>query len=183
MKKLSSTCAKEHNSPRRKNGNCIQCEKNRYRSDPRRKEQVKAQQAARRAAIKADSEKLAQQKEYMRDYSARNRAKLSQQSKDLYHRNNAKLRLQRKGIEPTQELISLVENHCGRCDICNGPPTDRWKELAIDHCHSTNGYRGMLCDNCNHGLGKFKDDIDLLQKAMDYLIQFRKTLPGEFIEG
>jgi hypothetical protein len=45
------------------------------------------------------------------------------------------------------------------------------KELAIDHCHKTGKIRGLLCKNCNQGLGQFKDNIDLLLSAAKYLYE------------
>jgi len=55
------------------------------------------------------------------------------------------------------------------CVICgeDGPA------LAVDHCHATNTKRGILCMNCNQGLGKFKDDPDLLEFARVYLLSSR----------
>jgi hypothetical protein len=41
--------------------------------------------------------------------------------------------------------------------------------LSIDHCHETGKVRGLLCDACNTGIGRFSDQVDLLQKAIDYL--------------
>ena len=41
----------------------------------------------------------------------------------------------------------------------------------------------MLCSSCNRALGLFKDNPELLEKAMSYLIQYRKTLAGEFLPG
>lgn len=175
-------CKNGHVSLRRKSGNCIQCEKDRYHNNPKRKAYVKAKQAERRAAIKADPEKYAEQQAYMKQYSADNREKLSKQSLKLYRKKNIQIRLQRKKIEPTAELIKQIEDHCGRCDICGAEGDGRWKELAIDHCHSTNEFRGMLCSNCNRALGHFRDDIDLLKKAVEYL-QHRKMLPNEWVPG
>lgn len=56
------------------------------------------------------------------------------------------------------------------CIICgnDGP------KLAVDHCHSTNKVRGILCMNCNQGLGKFKDDPELLEFARIYLLAAKK---------
>jgi Autographiviridae endonuclease VII len=56
----------------------------------------------------------------------------------------------------------------GVCHICEkGCPTKR--RLATDHNHVTELVRGLLCINCNKGLGNFKDSIDLLKKAIAYL--------------
>lgn len=41
--------------------------------------------------------------------------------------------------------------------------------LVRDHDHMTGKGRVWICDSCNTGLGRFKDDIELLQKAIDYL--------------
>lgn len=54
------------------------------------------------------------------------------------------------------------------CEICK-KPNENGRDLYIDHCHKTNKIRGFLCNNCNTGLGKFKDSIELLNLAIDYL--------------
>ena len=43
--------------------------------------------------------------------------------------------------------------------------------LVIDHNHKTGKARGWLCDSCNTGLGRFKDDITTMEKAIAYLKQ------------
>lgn len=41
--------------------------------------------------------------------------------------------------------------------------------LHIDHCHKTGKVRGLLCSNCNTGLGMFRDSPMLLNRASEYL--------------
>lgn len=46
--------------------------------------------------------------------------------------------------------------------------------LGVDHCHKSESQgimkvRGLLCNGCNIGLSRFKDDINLLQSAITYL--------------
>ncbi len=42
-------------------------------------------------------------------------------------------------------------------------------KVVLDHNHKTGEPRAWICDSCNTGLGRFKDDINLLQRAIDYL--------------
>lgn len=55
------------------------------------------------------------------------------------------------------------------CGICGATESVDGRALHIDHCHATGKVRGALCDSCNHGLGKFKDDPALLRAAIAYL--------------
>lgn len=57
----------------------------------------------------------------------------------------------------------------GICEICGKTEQENGRVLCVDHGHSTRLVRGLLCDDCNRGLGFFKDDIDLLAKAISYL--------------
>jgi hypothetical protein len=76
--------------------------------------------------------------------------------------------MQRYGLTK-DEYLSMFQEQCGCCKICNTHQLDLKRPLVVDHCHSTMKVRGLLCDNCNNGLGKFKDSEEFLKKAIDYL--------------
>jgi hypothetical protein len=62
-----------------------------------------------------------------------------------------------------KDFLKLQEGHCA---ICGDAPPDH---PTLDHDHRTGGYRGVLCNGCNAGLGFFCDSPELLQKAIQYL--------------
>jgi hypothetical protein len=43
------------------------------------------------------------------------------------------------------------------------------KQFPVDHDHKTGKIRGILCDSCNRGIGIFKDDVNKLNEAIQYL--------------
>lgn len=63
----------------------------------------------------------------------------------------------------------MLANQKGGCKICCFIPKEGEKQLAVDHNHKTGKVRGLLCNNCNNGLGRFKDSFVLLSKALNYL--------------
>ena len=70
----------------------------------------------------------------------------------------------------------LVEKQNNVCAICMQPETRVGKigevlRLAIDHCHTTNKVRGLLCHNCNTAIGKFRDDTVRMYRAIRYIKQ------------
>jgi hypothetical protein len=68
-------------------------------------------------------------------------------------------------------LIDLHEKQKGKCAICNEEPKTV-RGLHIDHCHKTGKVRGLLCHGCNVALGSFKEDVTLLNKAIEYIRSF-----------
>lgn len=67
-----------------------------------------------------------------------------------------------------EEYNQMITKQNGVCKLCKLPcPTGR--NLAVDHCHKTGKVRGLLCVNCNKGIGLLKDDPYLLRSAASYL--------------
>lgn len=72
----------------------------------------------------------------------------------------------------------LMAEQDSKCAICRQPETaihhrtGEPRSLAVDHDHKTGAVRGLLCRDCNTGLGLFDDDIDILRAAEAYLIHY-----------
>lgn len=58
---------------------------------------------------------------------------------------------------------------CGTDVVFSGKVGATTGQAVIDHCHNSGKVRGILCGSCNVGLGKFKDDTIILEKAIDYI--------------
>jgi hypothetical protein len=69
-------------------------------------------------------------------------------------------------LDQYHDLLVAQSNGCAICGRTQEPDGRR---LAIDHCHVSGNVRGILCNNCNNGLGSFGDSIEGMQKAIDYL--------------
>lgn len=69
-------------------------------------------------------------------------------------------------IEPEQ-YDAMIISQSGLCAICGRQMPGRSE--CIDHDHETGAPRGILCQDCNQGLGRFDDDAERLQRATDYL--------------
>ena len=65
-----------------------------------------------------------------------------------------------------KDYAKLYNSQEGKCAICKCVSD---KNLHLDHNHNNDKIRGLLCINCNLGLGSFKDDIKVLEKALKYL--------------
>ncbi len=115
------------------------------------------------------------QRKYQLDYYYRNKEKILEKQKQRNLANpekryltNRKSDLRKYGLT-LEQYDKLEKMQKGKCAICRS--TELNKKLAIDHCHKTGKVRGLLCSNCNNGLGKFKDSKKLLVKALKYLYE------------
>ncbi|QBI89974.1 endonuclease VII [Escherichia phage HZP2] len=72
------------------------------------------------------------------------------------------------GIEEETYRKMYEEQH-GVCAICKQPESIEGRSLCVDHSHITGEVRGLLCSNCNRGIGLLKDSPELVRNAFHYL--------------
>lgn len=132
---------------------------------------------------------------YMKEYYLSNKEVIKERSNKNYHNNRLeRLEVQKEwasnnkertitykrkwklaniyGITEEDYQNKLIEqNHS--CAICGSKHSKniKNKKLYIDHDHKTGKFRGILCSNCNSGLGKFEDNAEFLNSAIQYLKQ------------
>lgn len=72
-----------------------------------------------------------------------------------------------------EDYDQMLANQGGGCAICHTTVPRGMGRFCVDHCHATGRVRGLLCNECNRGIGALKDDPDRLRGAIAYLEQFR----------
>ncbi len=68
-----------------------------------------------------------------------------------------------------QEMLSRQDS---KCAICGIKQSELAYPLNVDHCHTTGKVRGLLCQSCNLGIGRMKDNISVLKSAIAYLDKY-----------
>lgn len=48
-------------------------------------------------------------------------------------------------------------------------------KVVLDHNHNTGKGRGWICDSCNTGIGRFKDEVKLLESAIEWIKLDKKS--------
>ena len=92
-------------------------------------------------------------------------AEMSLEDRQHHNRNTYKYKLKslyNLSLEDYDRMLYLCGN---RCEICRQPD----KELVVDHCHTTGKVRGLLCRQCNVGIGNLQDDYEIVLNAYKYL--------------
>lgn len=108
-----------------------------------------------------------------KDWRDKNKEKVKEIQKK-YKRNNPdkiKLKLRKASLKRNygitiEEYNKMLNEQNGVCAICGKTKSET---LAVDHNHTTMEIRGLLCSHCNHVVGFAKDNIDILEKTINYL--------------
>lgn len=115
---------------------------------------------------------------YMYQCKVCNRTRVNQYNEDVlkhtqkYKDYNDERRFTKHGIT-SKIFYEVLEKQGNACKICK----EKDVQFVIDHDHSccnklqgcAKCFRGIICQSCNKGLGNFKDNIMLLEKAITYL--------------
>lgn len=113
---------------------------------------------------------------YCRKCDSTRRKKIAATPKGAASDLHSKLK-QKYGVT-LDEFNAIRELQGGVCAICQQPEseldyrTKKQRRLAVDHCHDSKRVRGLLCAQCNKGLGCFSDSPERLHAAIAYLLKF-----------
>lgn len=74
------------------------------------------------------------------------------------------------GVVEVREMYEAQKGMCAICSSFGFKMLDTHVSgMNLDHCHTTGKVRGLLCHNCNRGLGLMKDDPNILETAARYV--------------
>ena len=145
------------------------------------KEHIKARRKKYREANN-DKDRLRAEKYYQdnrdhvlerqKTYYQNNKEKIIERSKKYLssHKNEKRNGdLRRKFGTSLDYYNELYEKQHGLCAICGKKETREGYILAVDHDHVTGKIRGLLCNNCNTGIGLLQDSYDILISASEYI--------------
>ena len=154
---------KDSDTFRPKRRKCGDCEK---------AQQLVARNKKRQSPEGLEAHRVASRKSYHKN--KRNRPK---QVRDPLENKDSFLR-STYGIT-YEEFIQKCNEQGDVCKICKSPETRKSRyggicRLHVDHEHTTGKVRGLLCHACNSGLGHFREDIDLLWNAIEYIEFYKK---------
>jgi hypothetical protein len=102
--------------------------------------------------------------------------KRKEQHRNRYHSNKDKhyynyFYKRTYGIT-SEQYNEMLKDQNNVCKICFSSCLTK-RRLAVDHCHETGKVRGLLCAKCNSLLGQAGDKIEILEKAIKYLKEYK----------
>ena len=93
------------------------------------------------------------------------RQRYPEKAKALHKKQAFKRKLRKYDLSP-EEFQAMHDRQEGKCAICKIVPSDG---LVIDHNHTTNKVRELLCNRCNPAVGMIGDNPDIARSIIDYL--------------
>lgn len=117
--------------------------------------------------------------EMYKDWEKRNPEKRKKLHQNFYAKKKERMRwywIESKYGMTKEKYHELLEEQNNGCRICGATEAKHRSSnnLLVDHCHVTGKYRGLLCNRCNTSLGFVNDDIELLEKMVNYLKEYKQ---------
>lgn len=119
--------------------------------------------------------------EIQKKWRLKNPEKLKESNRKYRLKYRLKIRLKTKSLS-LKYKYGISQEECDRmhliqdsaCKIClrinSMSKNGIVKRLSVDHCHSTGKVRGLLCTKCNSALGLIGDDLKILDRMKEYLL-------------
>jgi len=155
-----------------------------YHKDPKSKDRLfyscKKCYNIYRKEVRKNNPKTEEQKEI---YNTKNRAYYlkNKERKAIYSKKRREinpklyrnLEYKRKYGISIEEYDKLLVQQNNSCAVCKISQSDLDYNLVVDHCHTTEKVRGLLCRNCNLALGYLKDNPETMNSAISYLNKYK----------
>jgi hypothetical protein len=140
---------------------------NKYNNDPefRAREQERMRQRGKTPEFKAYRREY-QTRRYRGDPAFREMRKAAVIT-DRRNGKSAKYNHLYLGVSQ-EEFLAMLKSQKNLCAICENV-LDGGRHTHLDHNHETGRIRGILCRGCNHGIGHFRDNAEIMRNAIQYL--------------
>ena len=96
-----------------------------------------------------------------------NKKKWTDKNPDYFRNHRLK---QTYGLTP-QQYQEMLTKQDGKCAVCE----EKMTKVNIDHDHTTDKVRELLCTGCNTGIGSLREDMRILEKAIAYLRKHKES--------
>ena len=121
-------------------------------------------------------------KECVKQYTDENKETVRKYKSDYYYANREKYierdrknSLKRKYNVTVEWYEAQLKKQNGKCMICGTTESGgNSSAFHVDHNHETGQIRDLLCRPCNTGIGLFKENTELLKKAIEYVNRHSK---------
>jgi hypothetical protein len=109
--------------------------------------------------------------EARREKSRKYRQRLRKSNPQKLFLSNRSTKLKSSYGISLDEYDEMLKAQDYKCAVCGKEHLElQKKRLVVDHCHTSNKIRQLLCNNCNTALGLLKENIQVIEKLKNYII-------------
>lgn len=175
-------CLRGHVSARyTSSGNCVNCieEKRGVAFNIKRgaklkrskENQLLAQQAIENGFLHYESDSPCPKGHYTRWVTSNNCVQCDSEKRNKRKESARWLRIKKEYGLTEKQVNAMLEGQNCKCSICRCCIKNGYH---IDHCHTKNFVRSLLCSRCNQAIGLLDEDVSKIKAAMQYLKRFQK---------